>query len=87
MSAFTTKALSLSVTVPVHSVVIQRGNFVLDGVRASCTIDSVISCTEVVLDCGGTQHDILAGVPGSSLGSIDGVAVSQGFIHMLCFGR
>ena len=86
-STFGVQVMSLSVAVPGHPVSVQRGNLVLDGVRTACAIDTVTSCTEVTLTCGGTPHDVVAGVPGVSLGSIDGVDVTQGFIHMMCFSR
>ena len=86
-STFAIQAMSLSVAAPGHPVSIQRANLVLDGVRTACTVDAVTPCTDVTLTCGATPHTVVAGVPGVSLGSLDGVDVAQGFIFMRCFSR
>jgi len=86
-STFAVQVMSLSVAAPGHPVSIQRANFVLDGVHTACTVDTITPCTEVTLTCGGTPHDVIAGVPSVSLGSVDGVDVTQGFIFMRCFSR
>jgi len=87
-STFGVQFLSLGLTNPARTVNIQRGNLVLDGVRTSCSaISNVLSCSEATLTCANGTHDVVAGVPGVSLGSIDGVEVADGFIHMTCFSR
>ncbi len=87
-STFGVQFISLELTNPARSLNIHRGNLVLNGARTSCSaISNVVNCSEATLTCANGTHDVVAGVPGVSLGSIDGVEVAQGFIHMTCFSK
>lgn len=87
-SHFGVEALSLAVTTPRRSVSIQNGSLVVDGVRTKCKPTTVVNCLDATLDCDDSStHQVTAGVPGVSLGSLDGFDVTQGFILMKCFSR
>jgi hypothetical protein len=61
------------------------GSLVLNGVATDCVIDSVAAdCSEATLLCEDVFHQVVAGVPGVSHGSLDGVAVVKGNIRQFC---
>lgn len=78
--------VDLALTTPGRTFSIQRGNLVVDGVRRACTtMSNIVSCSSATLTCTDGEHDVVAGGPG--VGSLDGNLLTQGNIHMTCFGR
>lgn len=90
-STFSVQGMSLNVTNPGRNVSRSVGNLVLDGVHTSCTVTSAdcsVAPATAELSCvDTTTHTVEAGVPGTSLGSLDGNAVTAGFIFMQCINH
>jgi hypothetical protein len=87
-TTFAVQGMSLAVANPGHPVSQSVGNLVLNGVHTSCTVDSVVGCSEATLTCADSStHTVTAGVPGTSLGNLDGVDVATGFVFMQCISH
>ena len=84
-TTFKVSALSLEADVGTQHISVQKGSLVLNGVSTDCTIATVApDCSEATLLCEEVQHVVTPSVPGGSRGSLDTVAVAQGFILLVC---
>jgi hypothetical protein len=62
-----------------------NGSLVLDGVATDCTIESVLSdCSEATLLCEDVSYEVIPGVRGGFLGSLNGTPLTKGLIRLLC---
>jgi len=84
-SSFAVNAFSLVADIANRHIVRQKGALTIDGDTTECTIESVVpGCSEATLLCEDETHSVVAGVPGVSRGSLDGLEVTTGLIRMLC---
>lgn len=85
---FGVAVLSLQSTGPRKSLAVNRGWLVVDGIRTKCSVEAEIDCSAATLTCDDlSTHVVVPAESGGSKGSLDGVEVTQGFVHLKCSSR